>query len=182
MSTEYGKRLRAARHYAGLTQVQLSKQTNVPQSTISSAERLANGSAETAIYAQACGVNVMWLATGHGDMLGATHITAEATGNNNTLVTGQGNTLVNNAAPLSAKDHAGVYQVAHGQLRNVERILASLHPTVAQSGRDVLVRWAKGELDTDSAGNTLDALAHVSQSLSKQMAPLSAPNSNKAAA
>ena len=161
MTTEYGKRLNAARKHAGLTQMQLSAKTRIPQSTISSAERLGNGSSETAFYAQACGVDVFWLATGQGDMLGISH---------------------NNAVTMTAKEHAGMYQVAHGQLRNVERLLAGLHPTVAQSGRDVLVRWAKGELDTESAGNTLDALAHVSQSLAKQMAPGSVPNSKKTAA
>lgn len=71
MSTEYGQRLRAARKHAGLTQVELSKKTGIPQSTISTAERLGHGSAETPIYAKACGVDAHWLATGDGEMIPA---------------------------------------------------------------------------------------------------------------
>lgn len=52
MTTDYGKRLRAARKHAELKQVELSKLTGIPQSTISTAERLGNGSAETPIYAK----------------------------------------------------------------------------------------------------------------------------------
>ncbi len=68
MSTEYGSRLRAARKHAKLTQVGLSERTGIPQSTISTAERLGHGSAETSIYAKACGVDAQWLATGEGQM------------------------------------------------------------------------------------------------------------------
>lgn len=69
MATEYGKRLRQARKYAKLTQVQLSEKTGIPQSTISTAEREGNGSGETPVYANATGVNALWLATGEGEML-----------------------------------------------------------------------------------------------------------------
>ena len=69
MATDYGSRLRAARKHADLTQVQLSNITGIPQSTISTAERLGHGSTETVIYAKACGVDVHWLATGQGTML-----------------------------------------------------------------------------------------------------------------
>ncbi len=70
MSTEYGNRLRAARKHAGLTQQGLSKKTSIAQSTISTAERSGNGSVDTSIYARACGVDVHWLATGEGSMVG----------------------------------------------------------------------------------------------------------------
>jgi len=70
MATEYGKRLRQARKHAKLTQVQLSAKTEIPQSTISTAEREGYGSSETPVYANACGVNALWLATGEGEMLG----------------------------------------------------------------------------------------------------------------
>lgn len=69
MTTEYGSRLRAARKHAGLTQQGLSAKTGIPQSTISTAERMGSGSAETVTYAQACGVDVNWLAKGEGNML-----------------------------------------------------------------------------------------------------------------
>ena len=68
MATEYGKRLRLARKGAGLTQGALSKKTGIAQSTISTAEREGRGSSETPVYAQACGVNAMWLAKGDGEM------------------------------------------------------------------------------------------------------------------
>jgi transcriptional regulator with XRE-family HTH domain len=69
MATSYGNRLRQARKHADLTQEELSKKTGIPQSTISTAERMGNGSAETVTYAMACGVNPAWLATGEGEML-----------------------------------------------------------------------------------------------------------------
>lgn len=69
MATEYGTRLRAARKHAGLTQIQLSEATNIPQSTISTAEREGHGSADTPVYAKATGVDAHWLATGEGTML-----------------------------------------------------------------------------------------------------------------
>ena len=69
MATDYGKRLKLARKHAKLTQVQLSAKTGIPQSTISSSEVGGSGSSETPMYADACGVNPLWLATGDGDML-----------------------------------------------------------------------------------------------------------------
>ena len=68
MTTDYGKRLRAARKFADLTQEGLSKLTGIAQSTISTAERLGHGSADTSVYARACGVDAHWLATGEGLM------------------------------------------------------------------------------------------------------------------
>lgn len=69
MATEYGKRLKQARKHAKLTQVALFEKTGIPQSTISTAEREGQGSRETAVYADACGVNALWLASGKGGML-----------------------------------------------------------------------------------------------------------------
>lgn len=69
MPNEYGIRLRAARKHAGLTQVELGKRTGIAQSTISTAEREGAGSADTPVYAKACGVDAHWLATGEGEML-----------------------------------------------------------------------------------------------------------------
>lgn len=68
MATDYGDRLRAARNAAGLTQVQLSQKTGIPQSTISSAEKIGLSSTHTAVYASALGVSAIWLATGEGEM------------------------------------------------------------------------------------------------------------------
>lgn len=69
MASEYGKRLKLARKHAKLTQVMLGKRTGIPQSSISSSETSSAGSVDTAVYADACGVNPLWLATGEGDML-----------------------------------------------------------------------------------------------------------------
>lgn len=75
MATEYGKRLRTVRLEAKLTQNELSAITGIPQSTISTAEREGNGSAETPVYAKACGVNALWLAKCEGDKYPSTHLT-----------------------------------------------------------------------------------------------------------
>lgn len=79
MATEYGTRLRAARKHAGYSQVELSKLTGIAQSTISTAEREGNGSADTPVYAKACGVDAHWLATGEGEMLPAPRVPIDAT-------------------------------------------------------------------------------------------------------
>lgn len=77
MATEYGKRLRSARKEAGLTQVKLSELTGVPQITISTAEREAQGSSDTSTYALYCGVSPHWLATGEGDRKAAGQVNKE---------------------------------------------------------------------------------------------------------
>ena len=69
MNTEYGKRLAAARRHAGMTQMQASKTTGIPQSTISTAERLGNKSMDTVRYASAYGVSPGWLDSGDGEMV-----------------------------------------------------------------------------------------------------------------
>jgi SOS-response transcriptional repressor LexA len=71
MATEYGTRLKSARKHAGLTQVQASKASGIPQSTISTAEREGYGSADTPVFAKMYGVDSHWLATGEGEMLPA---------------------------------------------------------------------------------------------------------------
>lgn len=70
MATPYGLRLREARRFARLTQGELSAKTAIPQSTISTAERLGNSSTDTVAYAKACGVSPIWLASGDGPMVG----------------------------------------------------------------------------------------------------------------
>lgn len=154
MNTEYGNRLRTARTHAKLTQVQLSEKTGIPQSTISTAERLGRGSAETTSYALACGVSALWLATGHGGMLDGM-----ASDTQTPLTDGEQHTIQDRAANYKVTTKTG------GCLRQINELLIGLHPTLMQPGRDVLERWAKGEIETDSAASTLDALSHVSKSL-----------------
>jgi len=68
--SEYGSRLKQARAHANLTQKQLAAKVGMSQSNLSELEISAQGSAMTPQLAAACNVNVHWLATGAGDMLG----------------------------------------------------------------------------------------------------------------
>lgn len=110
MATEYGKRLKAARKHAKLTQIQLSEKTGIPQSTISTAENFGHGSADTTTYATACGVNSHWLATGEGEM----EITpAYMEGHANIRFSGAGNLTV--VAPIELEgnpDYPAVRRVS----------------------------------------------------------------------
>lgn len=65
-----GERLRAARIYAGLTQVELAEKSGVPQQNISSIEQnKQDKSADIVQLAIACGVRSEWLALESGEML-----------------------------------------------------------------------------------------------------------------
>ena len=50
-------------------------------------------------------------------------------------------------------------------LTGLKALVDALHPNVQQAGRDVLVRWAAGDMDTNSAATTLDAFTHVSENM-----------------
>lgn len=78
MATDFGKRLRAARKSAQLTQAQLAKRVGMSQSNLSELERDAYGSGMTMQLATACGVNPAWLATGDGQMLPQESISTQA--------------------------------------------------------------------------------------------------------
>lgn len=69
MATDFGKRLRAAREHAGLTQTELASKIPMAQSTLAAAETSGDGSRVIAQLAHHCGVNAYWLATGEGEML-----------------------------------------------------------------------------------------------------------------
>jgi len=126
MATEYGNRLRQARKHAGLNQVQLAKQTGLAQSTISSAERLGNGSTDNAVYAKACGVSAHWLETGEGEMLPAT-ATVNITAPSPTLVaTGSSsNQPIATVVPAQAAINNVSPELAE-QCRSVMAMLATL--------------------------------------------------------
>lgn len=66
----FSDRLRSAMLTAGLNQTALSAKTGIAQSTIATALQGARGSSDTAVYANACGVDALWLTTGEGSMLG----------------------------------------------------------------------------------------------------------------
>ena len=65
-----GQRVKAARKYAGLTQVQLAAKAKMDQTTISKLEKGHNTKSAFCVrIAVACGVSPVWLETGQGDML-----------------------------------------------------------------------------------------------------------------
>lgn len=68
MTTDFGRRLKAARKKAGLTQKQLAPLAQMSQSNLSELETIAHGSSKTPHLAKVCGVNAHWLATGEGEM------------------------------------------------------------------------------------------------------------------
>ena len=74
MSNDYGIRLKNAMAHAGLSQKELLAHplladNGVGQSSLSSAMNRASGSAYTALFARACGVDAVWLTTGAGEMV-----------------------------------------------------------------------------------------------------------------
>lgn len=71
MSTDFGKRIKAARKHADLTQVELSKAIGIKQSSLSHLESTAFCSTHTTQIAKACKVDPNWLATGEGEMIPA---------------------------------------------------------------------------------------------------------------
>jgi transcriptional regulator with XRE-family HTH domain len=71
-------RIKAAREYAELTQIELSKKVSLPQQTISKLERgIQQETAALIKIAAACGVNPFWLDSGEGEMVGRPHIEDE---------------------------------------------------------------------------------------------------------
>jgi SOS-response transcriptional repressor LexA len=68
MTTDFAKRLKAARTQAGLTQVQLARKAGMGQSTIGELESKGHGSTRTATLAAVCGVTALWLESGEGLM------------------------------------------------------------------------------------------------------------------
>lgn len=81
MTTEYGKRIRAARKHAKMTQAQLAEAIGASQSNLSDMEGKATGSRFTPMVAAVCKVSATWLATGEGDMLGGAALPVEMEGN-----------------------------------------------------------------------------------------------------
>ena len=68
MRSEFGTRLLTARKFANLTQDQLCAKTGMAQSNLGRLEKTGQGSSFTPAIAEACKVNIQWLAYGKGDM------------------------------------------------------------------------------------------------------------------
>ena len=72
---EFKDRLKAARKHAKLNQGELATLAGLTQTSISDLERgKSKGSSFSAQIASVCGVSVMWLVTGSGEMLGRTGV------------------------------------------------------------------------------------------------------------
>lgn len=66
----YKDRIREARAYAQLSQVELAREVGIDQTTISELERgYSASSRHTVAIARACGVSEIWLERGEGEML-----------------------------------------------------------------------------------------------------------------
>ncbi len=69
MPQTFPQRLLQARQHAGLSQIKLVKAIGMAQSTYNRLEKSGGSSGYTPAIAQRCGVSIMWLATGAGEML-----------------------------------------------------------------------------------------------------------------
>lgn len=139
--SEFGLRLRAARKHAKLTQVQLAKAVGMSQGSLSEAELSAAGSSFTPQLATACGVNAHWLATGEGQMLGSSASNIHYS------------TTPEERPPL-----------VHS-LQALDEHVNALTPILQAAARDILQRWALGQVTKAQASNALQAIAIASESL-----------------
>lgn len=64
--TPFGQRMFDARMASKLSQIEVCNKLSISQSTLSDAERVANGSSHTPRFAALYGVHARWLATGEG--------------------------------------------------------------------------------------------------------------------
>ena len=142
MATEYGLRLRAARLHAKMTQVEASKASGIPQSTISTSERESHGSSETPVYAKLYGVDAHWLATGEGEMLPA-----------------GGRVEPSNIVALPPSRRIV------DTLDELQAVVGQLSPLLQDAGRSVLHNWMDGQVSAAEAAATLEGLLQASAGL-----------------
>ena len=142
MATEYGLRLRAARKYAQMTQIEASKASGIPQSTISTSERESHGSSETPVFAKLYGVDAHWLATGEGEM----------------APTG-GRVEASNVVALPPSRRIV------DTLDELQAVVGQLSPLLQDAGRSVLHKWMDGQVSAAEAAATLEGLLQASAGL-----------------
>lgn len=149
ISTPEGARLRKARNHANLTQAELAKRVGVTQSAIGNIEAGSRGLSSGVVrIARVCGVSVDWLATGAGDMASS-------------------NTISQVHFSLGKDETAPLSPYVLTMLANIDQLLHQLAPTLQGTGRDVLKRWAAGEIPASEAAYTLDALEQVSEKMAE---------------
>lgn len=122
MSTEYGKRLKAAQKHANLTQKALASRVGMGQGSLSELMSSGQGSAFTVQLAAACGVDAHWLATGEGEMLPHQNLIRRA---DNVSV----GPKITGMVPILNKVNAGMYrEIIDSEPDGIEHV-ASAVPT-----------------------------------------------------
>lgn len=141
MSTDFGKRIKAARKHAGLTQQELATRIEIAQASLSHLENSAFSSAYTVQIATACGIDHDWLATGEGLMVPA-----------------GGRVEAKNVTAMPAPTLRGLDAV----LAELQAVVDGLSPLLQDAGRAVLVKWLNGQASRSDAVATLEGLRQAS--------------------
>lgn len=110
---ELKDRLKAARKYARLTQIEVSDKVEISQGTYSQLERgLVKSTSKIVELADLFGVNPMWLSTGVGEAFSNTGANIQHNGDNcGNIVGGIGNTQNNLTQNVSVQDQAKLDEI-----------------------------------------------------------------------
>ena len=139
MSTDFGKRIKAARKHADLTQVELSKAIGIKQSSLSHLESTAFCSTHTTQIAKACKVDPNWLATGEGEMLQRT--------------------TPDQAVPTTPSVSAASTKMSLGQtLARLGQELGRASPQTRAAVADLLSRYAQNPAQGQSLAQAIEML------------------------
>lgn len=141
MPTDFGKRIKAARKHAGLTQVELSKAIDIKQSSLSHLENTAFCSTHTTQIAKACKVDPNWLATGEGEML----LPTEDVGGSSVVTT------------LSTRAPRGLAVL----LVELQAIIKGLSPLLQDAACVVLTKWLNGQANLDDVVATIESMQKI---------------------
>lgn len=144
MATEYGLRLRAARKHAKMTQIEASKASGIPQSTISTSERESHGSSETPVYAKLYGVDAHWLATGEGEMVPTP--------------------TAREVPSVTALPALGLRGIA-GALTEAQAVMDSLPPLLQVAAKAVMRQWLDGQASLTDVITTIEGMQQLSAGL-----------------
>lgn len=109
---ELKDRLKAARKYARLTQMEVSDKVEISQGTYSQLERgLVKSTSKIVELADLFGVNPVWLSTGAGDAFSNTSANTQHNYNNTGIIGGKGNTQNNYTTNISVQDQAKLDEI-----------------------------------------------------------------------